>query len=75
VKTAADVLDVAGLQGWKGITKPLAEAVGFVTILTSPDYDPAIRPPKGLLFAGRAETEQASLDLAISKARNAVAIQ
>jgi hypothetical protein len=73
--TAAEALRAAGLHGWKALTKPLDEATGYVTVLTSPDYDPTAKPPKGRLFAGRADTEHASLDLAMARAISGLAIQ
>lgn len=71
----AEALTLAGLKGWNAVTKPLDEATGYVTILTSPDYNPAAVPPKGRLFAGRADSEHASLDLAMARAITGLAIQ
>lgn len=70
--TAADstaALEAAGLTGWRSLIKPLDEAVGYVAVITSPDFHPVTRA--GRLFAGRGVDEREALAGAIAKARAA----
>lgn len=61
-------LEGAGLGDWSAICRPLEEAAAWVVVLTSPEYDPAARPPRGKLFAARAPGEWEGLSTAIARA-------
>lgn len=67
-----DALQAAGLGDWNPACRWLDETSEHVVVLTSPDYNPAAKPPQGRLFVARASTEADAVQAAIAKATAAL---